>query len=118
MTRTATRPRMAITLLAAVAIALIGVTTAEPAYADRCEPEELVLGPGTSPIDERDHPLCYVLINYVYPQVCDDYTTLATCLGSFNPQPSVPNYTPYNPDPYRIYCNAFEFAFGSGTCAV
>lgn len=92
-------------------------TSAGTAHADRCEPEELVLGAGTSPIDERDHPACYVLINYTYPFVCDNFTTLVTCLGSINPDPGYrPALVFYQPDPNRIYCNLYSFAVG-GSCA-
>jgi hypothetical protein len=92
-------------------------TTAGTAHADRCEPEELVLGPGTSPIDERDNPVCFVLVNYTYGFVCDDPTTLNTCLQSVNPDPSYrPNPVFYQPDPNRIYCNLYSFAVPGGSC--
>ena len=94
------------------------VGTPQPAAADRCEPEELVLGAGTSPIDENDHPACVILLNYVYPFICRDTTTLLNCAFSRRLDP---NYRPpliptYAPDPDRIYCNLYEFVVPTATC--
>ncbi len=65
------RPRLAALLVAAATAATpLGLAATTSAHADRCEPEELVLGPNTSPIDERDQPLCTVMFSYVYPFLC------------------------------------------------
>lgn len=58
------------------------LTTASPAHADRCQPEELLGYNGLIP--ESAHPGCSVLINTVYPLVCSDYSTLGTCTASLN----------------------------------
>lgn len=114
-----TKKRLAAVVMATATLLVpltLGAST--PAYADRCEPEELVLGAGTSPIDERDSPVCYVLLNYTYGFICNDFTTLNTCLQSRDPDP---NYRPsivfYQPDPNRIYCNLFLFVFPNGQCS-
>lgn len=101
------------TLLVATALALLPT---QAAHADRCQPEELVIG--SSPIDERDNPVCAVLIYQVYPFVCDDSSTLLNCLGSINPDPSYepPVVPPYNPQPDRIVCNGVGFVFGTSSC--
>lgn len=96
----------------------------QPAHADRCEPEELVLGPGTSPIDERDHPLCAAMFQYVYPFVCTGSTgqqppqTLLICLQNLDVDPSYrPSLIPsYSPSTRRIICNLYLFAFPTGFC--
>lgn len=101
-------------IIATVATTL-AVLAPAPAYADHCEPTEpvvRVIRPGyEEPGDERDNPLCYVLLNYVWPRVCDDYTTLlGTCINSINPDPQEPIVIyPYNPNPGRMYCNWVKF---------
>lgn len=62
--------RHAIPLIAALMLTAAGAVAPTAAYADRCEPEEIVLGPNTSPIDERDNPACTALFFYVYPFIC------------------------------------------------
>lgn len=68
-------------MLIAVASAMM-VVSPQPAYADRCNPEELVFGPDNPIIPEEDNPVCQVLIRFVYPLACDDYSTLANCVDS------------------------------------
>ena len=61
---------------------------APPAHADRCEPTELVVrivDPSyEEPIDEEDKPWCVVLINYVYPRLACDSSTLQACISTFD----------------------------------
>lgn len=63
------RRRHAFPLIAALMLTAAGAVAPTAAYAHRCEPEELVLGPDTSPINEDDHPVCAVMFFYVYPFV-------------------------------------------------
>jgi hypothetical protein len=72
-------------MLTALALALAGGPAADVAHADRCQPEELVLGPGNSPLGpDSGDPRCPVMQAVVYDQlVCDD-TTLMKCLGSLD----------------------------------
>jgi hypothetical protein len=53
-----------------------------------------------------------VVLNYVYPRVCDNPTTLiGTCLNSVNPDPQEPIVVyPYNPNTGRMYCSYVIFA--------
>lgn len=113
-----TRRRLASLVVAtAAAVSPLGLA-GTPAHADRCEPEELVLGGGTSPIDERDHPLCSVMLQYVYPMICADYTTAVSCTQTFrlNPGYRPPLLPTYNPNIGRIFCNAYLFVNSNGTC--
>lgn len=103
----------------ATVFAPLAIGAATPAHADRCEPEELVFGAGTSPIDEADHPLCSVMLQYVYPAICSNYTTLLLCTQTVRLNPG---YRPaqllptYDPDLGRIVCNIYLYANSSGTC--
>ena len=113
-------------LVLAIMLTLVAFAAPEHARADHCEPTEpvlRVLQPGyEEPGAETDNPLCYVLLNYVYPRVCDNPTTLLqTCLNSINPDPQEPIVVfPYNPNPGRMYCNYVNFIRAtlgqSGTC--
>lgn len=102
-------------------LSLMVVMAPTPALADRCEPTELVVRavlPGyEEPVATQDSPVCYTLINYVYPRVCDDYSTLMNCTASINPDPlnEPVSVSPYQPEPGRIYCNVRTFAIG-GSC--
>jgi hypothetical protein len=90
------------------------VVGASPAHADRCQPEELVLGPGNGPMAEGDSPLCAVLDYYVYPFVCPGpQQPLASCLANPNPDPTYrpPLVPPYRPNAFRAYCNAYLWTF-------
>jgi hypothetical protein len=91
------------------------------AYADRCEPSEpvvRVLYPTyEEPVNEADSPLCYTLLNYVYPRVCDDQSTLLGgpkgpgCVKTVNPDPYEPVVVyGYSPDAGRVACNVSGFA--------
>lgn len=124
---TLTRTRILTSMLAlAIMSTLVAFAAPEHARADHCEPTEpvlRVLQPGyEEPGSETDNPLCYVLLNYVYPRVCDNPTTLLqTCLNSINPDPQEPIVVfPYNPNPGRMYCNYVNFIRAtlgqSGTC--
>lgn len=113
-------------LVAAMMLLLAGVAAPEHARADHCEPTEPVVRvvmPGyEEPGAEADNPLCYVLLNYVYPRVCDDGTTLlGTCIRTINPDPQEPIVIfPYTPNVGRMYCNYVNFIRAttgqSGTC--
>ena len=113
--------RRSVAALVAVAAATIPAFGASPAHADRCEPTEpviRVLYPTyEEALNEADSPFCYVMLNYVYPRVCDDYRTLlptATtqgCVRTVNPDPNEPLVVyGYSPDGTRITCNAANFA--------
>lgn len=55
------------------------VALASPAHADRRQPEEIVLGPGNSPLGNDTSPLCPILDGTVYPALgCTG--TLAQCV--------------------------------------
>ena len=124
---TITSSKTFITLVAvAMMLTLAGVAAPEHARADHCEPTEpvvRVLMPGyEEPGAEADNPLCYLLLNYVYPRICNDSTTLLqTCINSINPDPQQPiSIFPYNPNPGRMYCSYVNFIrttlAQSGTC--
>lgn len=71
-------------LLGMLLAVLIGgaVASAQPAHADRCQPEELL---GYNPlIPEGDSPVCQVLIDQVYPAVCAGTATLAQCTANLD----------------------------------
>ena len=115
----------AVALATAVAATLspFGLAAQSPAHADRCQPEELVLGPNTSPIDERDQPACAVLFFYVYPFICSQSgsqppPTLANCLQNIrlNPGYRPPLVPPYSPNVGRAFCNLYFVAQPNGTC--
>lgn len=56
-------------LILTVGLMLVFTVGAEPAHADRCQPEELVTGSGSSPIPESADPKCPVMDELVYPLV-------------------------------------------------
>lgn len=60
---------------------------ADHAYADRCQPEELITGSGTSPIPEDSSPVCVVTDELLYPLV-DCTSTLAECLMQVQQDPT------------------------------
>lgn len=60
-----------------------------PASADRCQPEELVTGPGTSPIPEEQDPRCAVMDGFVYPNLDCDSTTLNSCVTTLDAEGTV-----------------------------
>ncbi len=70
-------------LLAAAATLLLG-PAAQPAQADRCQPEEIVLGNGNSPMQEEDSPVCWVMLPYVYPSLSCDRTSMMSCVNTLN----------------------------------
>lgn len=117
--------RHAIPIVAALMLTAVGAIAPTAAYADRCEPEEIVLGPDTSPIDERDNPACTVLFSYVYPFICSpDGTPPSTLIGangctsniSLRPTYVPPLIPPYNPQAGRLVCNLVLYANPNGTC--
>lgn len=121
------RRRAAAVLLAGAAALLpVSVLTASPAFADRCEPEEIVLGPNTSPINEADNPVCTVAFFYVYPFICADsgYNPPRTLIGAggctsnlrLRPTYVPPVIPPYNPSVGRLACNLILYANPNGTC--
>lgn len=124
MTSKTPNKALRLTVLAGLAsTTLVGFGSLSPAYADRCEPEELVLGPNSSPIDERDSPACTVLFAYVYPFICSPDgqappVGLLACPTSLsiNPNYRPPLIPPYNPDTGRLTCNLVRFASPSTTC--
>ena len=97
-----------------------------PAHADRCEPTEplvrVVYQTYEEPVNEADNPFCYVMLNYVYPRLCTDQSTLlgtATtpgCVKTINPDVYEPiRVYPYSPDAGRVACNTVGFvAFIAG----
>lgn len=90
------------------------VVAPSPAHADRCQPEELTpIGPGGSPVDERDNPVCVALDTYVYPLICPDNQPkpLGACLQTLRLNPSYrpPLFPTYQPDVGRIYCGIWNF---------
>lgn len=73
--RTITIPR-ALLLTVLLTLGMFGISA--PAYADRCQPEELVTGPGTGLLPEEKNPVCQLLIDNVYTPIgCDG--PLAQC---------------------------------------
>lgn len=104
----------ALAVMTAMTAVPLAAVVPQAAHADRCEPSELVLrtffGPNYEEnfLDERDNPACYVLLNYVYPRLCDDQSTLNNCIRSANPKPFTPiSVAPYSPDAGRIYCSLY-----------
>lgn len=97
-----------------------------PAFADRCEPEEIVLGPNTSPIHEDDNPACTALFFYVYPFICadDGYNPPPTLIGAngctsnlrLRPTYVPPLIPPYNPQVGRLVCNLILYVNPNGAC--
>lgn len=76
---------------------VLPVAVASPAAADRCQPEELVLGSGNAPYQESDSPVCAVMDGVVYPAVnCPPPTTLLGCVNQQTPAgvPDVQNPIP------------------------
>ncbi len=119
------RPRLAALAVAvATAVTPLGLFSTTTAHADRCEPEEIVLGAQTSPIDERDHPLCAVLFQYVYPFICTGPNgelpppTLLQCAQNIaiNPGYRPPLMPAYSPNVGRAFCNLYYFVLPSGAC--
>ncbi len=71
--------------LASLAYAVSLGAVAEPAMADRCQPEELVLGPGNSPLGHDDtDPRCPIMQAALYDQVSCDQTTFVKCVNSLS----------------------------------
>jgi hypothetical protein len=119
------RRRHALPLIAALLLTAAGAIAPTAAHADRCAPEEIVLGPDTSPIDERDNPACTVLFFYVYPFICapagnppptllgPDGCTANLSLNLAYVPPVIP---PYNPNAGRLVCNLILYVNPNGTC--
>lgn len=62
---------------------------ASPAHADRCQPEELVTGPGSAPIPESADPKCPAFNEFVYPLVgCEETPTFAKCMSQVQADPA------------------------------
>lgn len=117
-----------------MAVAVGAATLATPffstsAHADRCEPTEPIVRvlyqTYEEPVNEADSPFCYAMLNYVYPRLCNDPSTLlgtATtpgCVKTINPDPYEPvRVFPYAPDAGRVACNVAGFViFISGQTA-
>lgn len=70
---------------------------AQPAHADRCQPEELVIGSGNSPYAEESSYFCDVMLGTVYPALtrygCDS-TTLLRCINGMTPAPVPDAFNP------------------------
>lgn len=86
------------------------------AGADRCEATELVVRPlldsgYEEPVDERDSPVCYALLNYGYYYLCPDGSQGLACFTSPQPDPTrpFPGLEDYHPEPGRIACGVIEF---------
>ncbi len=105
----------------AVAVTLVAgsflVLTPAPAHADRCQPEELIPGFGTSPIDERDTPVCFVMDTWVYPFLCRNATNPnpQNCINNLDPDlnnpPDLTQVTNYRPNVFRVYCNLYVWTW-------
>lgn len=81
----ATRKRPIALLLLVLLILATLMVGAQPAHADRCQPEELIPGFGASPVPENASPICLVADEVLYPLIgCDtDATnTLQMCAAS------------------------------------
>lgn len=73
-------------LVLAMSAAMSLTVLTQPAHADRCQPEELIPGYGTSPVPEEASPLCLVMDELVYPLVgCTG--TAADCMESIRKDP-------------------------------
>ncbi len=103
---------------AAAAVPMFG---APAAHADRCEPTEpavRLLYPGyEEPVAEADNPFCYAMLNYVYPRLCTDSSTLLPnpnspgCIRTISPDLNEPVVVyGYSPNGTRITCNVANFA--------
>jgi hypothetical protein len=114
------RARAAALLLVTASALVPSLAVAGPAHADRCEPTEpfvrIVINNYEEPVDENDSAFCYVMLNYVYPRVCNDFRTLlptATtpgCINTIDPDPLAPiTFQPFSPNAGRIVCNASNF---------
>lgn len=66
----------------AFTLTVLAVAAPTPALADRCQPEELVTGSGTSPVPEDGDPRCPVMDAVVYDNVVCDDTTLRRCIDT------------------------------------
>ena len=70
-------------VLAALAWTVSLGTVAEPAHADRCQPEELVLGSGNSPLgSDSGDPRCPIMQAVVYDTVTCDDSTFMRCVNT------------------------------------
>ncbi len=76
--------RLWLLVLSLATAALLSAAAAPPASADRCQPEELVLGEPLMP--ESDSPVCYVMLNHVYPRLDCDSTSQASCQATLSVQ--------------------------------
>lgn len=116
------RLRRLIAVAAGAAALAAPAFSTTPAHADRCEPTEpvvrVVYQTYEEPVNEADSPFCYVMLNYVYPRICDDSSTLLGtanpptpgCVKTLNPDPYEPvRVAPYSPDAGRVTCNAVGF---------
>lgn len=120
--------RFAAPLAFAALLTGLGIAVPTAAHADRCEPEEIILGPDTSPIDERDNPACTAIFFYVYPFICTDDpnqpppTLIGAngCTSNIRLRPSYvpPVIPPYNPNVGRAACNIILYANPNGTCVI
>lgn len=71
-------------VVAAIAslVAVLSLTAAPAAQADRCQPEELI---GLSQlIDEDKNPVCFVMDGVVYPALVCDGSTQANCMATLD----------------------------------
>ncbi len=74
---------LALAVSVVAAFSLLSVA-APPAHADRCQPEELVTGSGTSPIPEDRDPRCFVMDTFFYSTVVCDDTKFRNCLSTLD----------------------------------
>lgn len=108
--------------LSALFTAVLAVGVPRPAHADRCQPEELVLGSGNAPYREEDSPVCTVMLGVVYPTLGCDSTTLLNCVNSMTPAPvpdvfnPIPPQGPLPAEAENVICSAFSVANGNGVC--
>ena len=106
------RPLITVFALLLMAMA-VSVAAPPPAFADRCEPSELIIrqipgmGGYEEPLEESDKPHCTVMDRFVYPALgCDSSTTLVSCVryvvvGTCDPttNPCAPQVVPTLPPP-------------------
>lgn len=80
----------------------LSTTSTGPAYADRCQPEELLGYNGIIPEDK--HPACKLIIDNVYPALCTDYATLARCTASLDVLGTGDTFNECRDMNYGFYC--------------
>ena len=83
--------RLVVATIITAAVSTAGSLGApDAAFADRCQPEELVLDEGNSPLGQDGEDLrCPIMQNVVYDQVACDDTQFMTCVRSIDARGTV-----------------------------